>query len=138
MSSFNQAIIVGNLGRDPELAHTGQGTPVLTMSVATSDRFRDSAGKVTTRTEWHRVVAWWDLAEACAKYLKKGDRALVEGRLQARKYEKDGVEHQVSEIVARRVQFLTGRRGGVVESAGAESHEAVEGDALPVDEEIPF
>ncbi len=137
MSSFNQVIIVGNLGRDPELAHTGKGTPVLTLSVATSDRFKDSGGKVTERTEWHRVVAWWDLAEACAKHLKKGDRALVEGRLQARTYEKDGVVHQVTEIVARRVQFLTGRKAGAAESAPPIGEESQE-DAPPVDDEIPF
>lgn len=137
MSSFNQVIIVGNLGRDPDLAHTGQGTPVLTMSVATSDRFKDKEGSVTSRTEWHRVVAWSDLAEACAKHLRKGDRALVEGRLQARKYEKDGAEHQVTEIVARRVQFLRSRKG-VADSADPASHEAAEEDALPDDEEIPF
>jgi single-strand DNA-binding protein len=138
MSSFNQVIIVGNLGHDPELRHTNAGRAVLTLSVATSERFKDGAGEPKERTYWHQVVVWADLAESCAKYLKKGSRALVEGRLQNRKYEKDGEEHSSTEIVARRVQFLSARKERAAERDVSAGDDTDGDEAPPADEDIPF
>jgi single-strand DNA-binding protein len=104
--SVNKVIIIGNLGRDPELNHTKSGTPVCNLSVATSSK---KGGEEVT--EWHRVTCWEKTAEHCAKYLSKGRQVYVEGRLQTRKWEKDGQDHYTTEIVAWSVQFL-GSKGG--------------------------
>lgn len=122
-ASFNQAIVVGNLGRDPEVKYTQNGTAVVTLSVATTERFKDSEGQWQERPEWHQVVVWGAQAERCTKHLAKGDRALFEGRLQTRSYQVNGQERKVTEIVARTVQFLGGRKGGPEVSAGQDEQE---------------
>lgn len=135
MPSMNRVFLIGNLGHEPEVRATSGGTPVLTLSVATTERFKDAGGGRKERTDWHRVVAWNDLATNCEKYLKKGDRVLVEGRLQVREYEKDGEKRTSVEVVARNVQFLTFKKGAQAEPA--EPDPAID-DAGPADEEIPF
>lgn len=108
--SVNLAILVGHLGRDPELTVTTGGKSVCRMSLATSHK--GGGGEVT---EWHRVVAWGKLAESCSQYLAKGRQIYVEGRLQTRAYvDKDKVKRHSTEIVAHRVDFLGGgeSRGG--------------------------
>jgi single-strand DNA-binding protein len=100
---MNKAIILGHLGQDPELKETTKGTKVVNLSVATTEKFNDEK-----RTEWHRVVAFNATAENCAKYLTKGRQVLVEGRIQTREWEKDGVKRYSTEIIADRVQFLGG------------------------------
>jgi len=107
MSSVNKVILIGNLGADPELKHTTSGTAVCTLSVATTDKRKDQAGDWTESTEWHRVNIWQKTAENCAKYLKKGSKIYVEGRLGTRKWEnKDGVTMYSTEVTAFTVQFL--------------------------------
>jgi single-strand DNA-binding protein len=114
--SVNKAIIIGNLGQDPELRHTGDGTPVATLSVATNETWKDKQGTRQERTEWHRVVCWQGLAETCGRYLSKGRQVYVEGRIQTRDWQdKDGNERQTKEIVAREVKFLGGRDGSGAE-----------------------
>lgn len=111
MASVNKAIIVGNLGRDPEMRYTQSNTPVATFSVATTDQWTDKNGERQERTEWHRVVAWARLAEICGQYLQKGKQVYIEGRLQTREWEdKDGQKRYTTEIVAREMQML-GRPG---------------------------
>jgi len=111
MASVNKAIIVGNLGRDPEMRYTQNNTPVATFSVATTDQWSDKSGERQERTEWHRVVAWARLAEICGQYLKKGKQVYIEGRLQTREWEdKTGQKRYTTEIVAREMQML-GRAG---------------------------
>jgi single-strand DNA-binding protein len=111
MGSVNKAIVVGNLGADPDLAHTQSGKPVVNFSVATTERWRDAQEQQQERTEWHRVVAWGQLAENCAKYLAKGRQVYVEGQIQTRKWEdRDGNTRYTTEIQARQVTFLQGGR----------------------------
>ncbi|MGD9224459.1 MAG: single-stranded DNA-binding protein, partial [Desulfobacteraceae bacterium] len=113
MSGINKAIIVGNLGRDPEMRYTPDGTAVANFSVATSESWTDKqSGEKKERTEWHRIVAWRRLGEICGEYLSKGSQVYVEGKLQTRSWEQEGVTRYTTEIVATTVQFLGGRDGG--------------------------
>lgn len=108
MASVNKVILIGNLGRDPELRYTQSGQAVANFSLATNERFggRDG-GEQQERTEWHRIVTWGKTAETCAQYLAKGRNVYIEGRLQTRDWEdRDGNKRQTTEVVAQRVQFL--------------------------------
>jgi single-strand DNA-binding protein len=112
MASVNRVILVGNLGRDPELRYIQSGQAVANFTLATNDRWRDKEGNNQERTEWHRIVVWGKSAENCAQYLQKGRSVYVEGRLQTRDWEdKDGNKRQTTEVVAQTVQFLGGRGG---------------------------
>lgn len=113
--SVNKAILVGNLGKDPELRYTPSGTAVCTFSLATTDRFKNKQGEQQERTEWHNIVVWAGLAEICGKYLTKGKQVYIEGRIQNRSYDdRDGNKRYISEIVANEMQMLsrTGDQGG--------------------------
>ena len=113
MASINKAIIIGNLGDDPELRYTESNTAVTTLSVATSERWKDKNGEPQEKTEWHRIVVFGRQAENCNQYLKKGRSVYIEGRIQTRKWEdKDGNPRYTTEIVAQTVQFLSGGRDG--------------------------
>lgn len=107
MAGINKVILIGNLGRDPELRYTPDGTPVTNFSIATSDSWTDkTSGEKREKTEWHRIVVWRKLAEICAEYLAKGRQVYIEGKLQTRSWEKDNVTRYTTEIVASDVQFL--------------------------------
>lgn len=108
---MNKVIIVGNLGRDPELRNTTNGTPVCNLNVATSRKFKNASGEVVEETEWHRVVVWGKQAETCAKYLAKGRTVAVDGRLKTGKYEKDGETRYSTDIVADDIRFVGGGKG---------------------------
>lgn len=113
MAGVNKVIIVGNLGQDPEIRYMSDGTAVANFSVATSMTWKDKqTGEKKELTEWHRIVAWRALGELCGKYLSKGRQVYVEGRLQTRSWEKDGVTRYTTEIVANEVQFLGSRDDG--------------------------
>ena len=113
MASVNKVILIGNLGRDPELRYTQTGQAVANFTLATSDRWNDRDGNAQERTEWHRIVVWAKQAENCAQYLSKGRSVSVEGRIQTREWEdKEGNKRQTTEIVAQNVRFLGGPRGG--------------------------
>ena len=118
----NKAIIVGNLGQDPEVRYTASGTAVTNVSVATTDSWIDrQSGERQDRTEWHRVVFFNRLAEIAAEYLKKGSQVFIEGRIQTRKWEdKDGNERWTTEIVANEMQMLGSRGGGGVQGGPAD------------------
>ncbi len=122
MSGVNKAIIIGRLGRDPELKYTPDGTAIANFSVATSEEWKDkNTGEKKERTEWHRIVAYRKLAEICGEYLSKGKQVYIEGRIQTREWvDKDSVKRYTTEIVAADVQFLGSRDG----SAPAESRRA--------------
>jgi single-strand DNA-binding protein len=110
--SVNKVILIGNLGKDPELKHTSGGTAVATMTVATNERFKDKSGEWQDRTEWHTVVLWQRLAEIAAEYLKKGRSVYVEGRLQTRSWEdKQGQKRYTTEVVASDLVLLGGGSG---------------------------
>ncbi|NQZ96589.1 MAG: single-stranded DNA-binding protein, partial [Myxococcales bacterium] len=113
MASVNKVILIGNLGKDPELRYTQSGQAVANFNIATTERFggRDG-GEMQERTEWHRIVTWGKTAENCAQYLSKGRSVYIEGRLQTRDWEdKEGNKRYTTEITALRVQFLGGREG---------------------------
>lgn len=110
MAGINKVILIGNLGRDPEVRYTQSGTAVASFSIATSERWTDrDTGENRERTEWHRIVAFGKLGERCGEYLAKGRQVYVEGRLQTSSYEKDGITRYTTDIVASVVQFLGGR-----------------------------
>ncbi len=127
MASVNRVILVGNLGRDPELRYIPSGQAVANFTLATNDRWRDKEGNNQERTEWHRIVVWGKSAENCAQYLQKGRSVYIEGRLQTREWEdKDGNKRQTTETIAQTVQFLGGRGGA---GGGAESGGGPAGDS---------
>ncbi|NHZ64180.1 single-stranded DNA-binding protein [Massilia genomosp. 1] len=113
MASVNKVIIVGNLGRDPEIRYMPSGDAIANIAVATSYKSKDrNTGEQKELTEWHRISFFGRLAEIVGQYLKKGSSVYVEGRLQTRKYtDKDGVEKYATEIVAEQMQMLGGRQG---------------------------
>ena len=104
---INKAMIIGNLGQDPEKKVAENGTVITTFSVATTEKWKDkNSGETTEQTEWHRVVAFRRLAEICADYLRKGSKVYIEGKLQTRSWEKDGVKKYSTEIVAQEMKML--------------------------------
>ena len=106
-SGINKVILVGNLGQDPEIKYTAGGAAVTTISIATSDSWKDKdTGEDQERTEWHRVVLWRRLAEITGEFLRKGSKVYIEGQLQTRKWEQDGQTRYTTEIVAKDIQFL--------------------------------
>jgi single-strand DNA-binding protein len=112
MAGVNKAILIGNLGRDPELRYTQSGQAVVNFTLATSENWNDKSGERVERTEWHRIVVWGKVGEVCAQYLSKGRTVYVEGRIQTREWEdKDGNKRNTTEINAQTVQFLGGPRG---------------------------
>jgi single-strand DNA-binding protein len=125
---LNKVMIIGRLGRDPEMRYTPSGRPVTTFSVATSRSWNTSEGERRTETEWFNVVAWGSLAEICNQYLVKGQQVYVEGRLQSRSWEDhDGKRHNSVEIVANEMIMLGDRRQSSDPSENAE----VEEDEFP-------
>ena len=114
MASINKVIVIGNLGRDPEVRYTPNGAAVCNVSVATTRSWKDkTSGDKVEETEWHRVVFYDRLAEIAGEFLKKGRSVYVEGRLKTRKWQdKDGKDNYTTEIVAEQMQLLGGREGG--------------------------
>jgi single-strand DNA-binding protein len=111
--SVNKVILLGNLGKDPEVRYTGSGVAVATFSMATSEQWRDADGNAQERTEWHNIVVWRKLAEIVGEYLKKGSKIYCEGRLQYRTYDdKNGVKRYVTEIVMDTLVMLDGKKSG--------------------------
>ncbi len=113
MASVNKVILMGNLGRDPEVRYMPNGEAVANFSIATTENWKDKSGVKQEKTEWHNIVMYRRLAEIAGEYLKKGRPVYIEGRLQTRKWEKDGVTRYSTEIIADQMQMLgTGRDGG--------------------------
>jgi single-strand DNA-binding protein len=143
---YQQIVIVGNLGKDPEMRYTPSGTPVTSMNVATSRKYTGSDGQLVKETTWFRVSVFGKQAEACAQYLKKGSSVLVEGRLTPdkatggpRTYTRnDGSAGASFEVAANTVRFMSSRDSGSTSSGGAASSSS--DDDVPVgnEEEIPF
>jgi len=146
----NKAIIVGNLGRDPEVRYSANGNAIANVTIATTESWKDrQSGERQEKTEWHRVVFFSRLAEIAGEYLKKGSKVYIEGRLQTRKWEdRDGNERYTTEIVANEMQMLGGRGGG--DSQGDSPPDYSQAEAAPAsrgggggqdgdfDDDIPF
>lgn len=127
MASVNKVILVGNLGRDPEIRYLPSGDPVANITLATSSRYKGRDGNMVEETEWHRVTFFGKLADIVGQYLKKGRSVYVEGRLKTRKYtDKDGVEKYATDIIANEMQMLGSREGmgepGGGQDGGGESY----------------
>jgi single-strand DNA-binding protein len=150
MASVNKAIIIGNLGKDPEMRYMPSGDAICNFSLATTDSWKDKNGEKQEKTEWHRISMFGKLAEIAGEYLKKGSQVYVEGRIQTRKWtNKEGQDQYTTEIVADKMQMLGGRSGGggnsfeVVEkpSSGASSAKQAAkggGDFDNFEDDIPF
>ncbi len=152
MAGVNKVILIGNLGRDPEIRYTQGGTAVANFTLATTDRFKNRDGEWEDRTEWHRVVFFGRTAEVCGEYLHKGKQVYVEGRLQTRKWEdKGGQERYTTEIVGDRMQMLgradggaSGGRGGSDQEGrgrrdqGGRGSQGVSEPPIGPDDDIPF
>lgn len=139
MAGINKAILVGNLGRDPEVRYTPSGVAVASFSIATSDEWKDKdTGEKKERTEWHRIVAWRRLGEICGEYLHKGSQVYIEGKIQTRSWEdRDGNQRYTTEIIAQTMQMLgSSGRQGRAESPG-ERFPVEEPITVP-DDDIPF
>ena len=144
MASVNKVILVGNLGRDPEVRYMPSGDAMVNLSIATAENWKDKNGDRQEKTEWHRVVMFGRLAEIAGEYLKKGSQAYIEGRLQTRKWtDKEGQEKYTTEIVADRMQMLGGRSGssggsGGGGNSGDTSTESFSGGIDDLEDDIPF
>jgi len=161
--SVNKVILVGNLGKDPELRYTPSGTAVATFSMATTERYKDRDGQRQEKTEWHNIVAWRQLAEICGKFLHKGKQVYIEGKIQTRSYDdRDGNKRYITEIVVDQMQMLGSkddgqsggggyggqqesgstssqqRGGGQQRPAGGSNKDDFEEPAFNPDDEIPF
>jgi single-strand DNA-binding protein len=144
----NKVILVGNLGKDPELSYTQSGTARCRFSLATSESYTNNSGERQARTEWHNIVVWGKLAETVSKFLQKGRQVYLEGRIQNRSYEdKEGIKRYISEINANRVTFLGGRGGGGSSDGGPPPSDDYSGGDFdgggasgvgPNDDDIPF
>jgi single-strand DNA-binding protein len=120
--AVNKVILVGNLGKDPELKYTNSQMAVTRFSIATTERRKDQSGNWVDQTEWHRVVCFGKTAENCNNYLKKGRQVYVEGRIQTNKWQdKEGKDRYTTEIIANTVQFLGGKGGGASTDIQVES-----------------
>ncbi len=140
MASVNKAILIGNLGKDPELRYTGSGTAVCNFSIATTEKWRDQqSNEMKERTEWHNIVLWGRQGENAKEYLQKGSPVYIEGRIQTRSYDdKEGNKRWITEIVGQRMQFL-GRRGDTARDEGqAPPPEAAAQPMADEDDDLPF
>lgn len=136
MASVNKVILIGNLGRDPELRYTPSGTAVANFTVATNETWKDKDGAKQEHTEWHRVVAWGKLAEIAGEYLRKGRQVYIEGSIRSRTFkDKDGNEKTAVEIRADTMVMLGRQEGGPPE--GKAAAEAAPPEYTP-DDDIPF
>ena len=151
--SVNKVILLGNLGKDPEVKYTPSGTPVAKLALATNERYKDKEGQWQDRTEWHNIVLWQRLAEIAGEYLKKGSKVYIEGKLQTRSWEdkQTNQKRYMTEVVANDLVLLGGRGEGAGESGGysraaaAGNHfdqrepEPASATSSPIsDEDIPF
>lgn len=144
VSSMNKVILIGRLGNDPELKYTPNGTAQAQISLATSEKWKDSDGNQKEKTEWHRIVAWRRQAEFVGEWLKKGQLVSIEGKLQTRSWEQDGQKKYMTEIVADNITMLGSRAEGgggsktggppKDEDAPAASTESIDDD----DDDLPF
>jgi single-strand DNA-binding protein len=136
--SLNKVILIGNLGKDPEVSYTASGVAVAKFSVATNERWKDSEGNPQERTEWHNIIAWRKLAEICGQYLKKGSKVYLEGKLQTRSWDdkNTGAKRYTTEIIVDDMIMLDGRGGGGSGESGGESAPA---ESAPVEkDDLPF
>ena len=142
MASLNKVMLIGNLGKDPEVRFTASGQAVASFSLATSEKFKGKSGEMEERTEWHNITLWGKLAEIAGEYLSKGKTIYIEGRLQTRKWQdKSGNDRYTTDIVGDKMQMLSakGERSGGGDSSSAHKSTAASYEEPPFqDDDIPF
>ena len=142
MASLNKVMLIGNLGKDPEVRFTASGQAVASFSLATSEKFKGKTGEWEERTEWHNITLWGKLAEIAGEYLSKGKTIYVEGRLQTRKWQdKSGNDRYTTDIVGDKMQMLSpkGERSGGGDSSSASKSGGASYEEPPFqDDDIPF
>jgi len=136
MAGINKVILVGNLGKDPEVRHLEGGTTVANFTMATTEVYKDKSGNRKEQTEWHNIVVWRGLADIAEKYLKKGSTIYLEGKIKTRSYDKDGSKHYTTDIIADSFTMLGGKKDG------APSSEVASGPATEItptkSDDLPF
>jgi len=139
MSSLNKVQLIGRLGQDPEVRYTKSNTAVATLSLATSEKYKDDSGQYQEKTEWHRVVAWGRVAEICKDYLKKGSLVYLEGSIHTKEWEKDGVKRYTTEVKAYQMKMLDSKNSNQ-ESKPEENNQPVEisKNFDDMDDDLPF
>jgi len=142
MRGVNKVILVGNLGRDPEVRYTKDGKAVATLNVATTEQWNDQNGQRQEKTEWHRVVLWGKQAETAKEYLSKGRQVYIEGRLETRTWDdREGKKRYTTEVRANQMIMLGGRGDGGVGREAPSAPEAPEGPHEPfeaTEDDVPF
>ena len=142
MASLNKVMLIGNLGKDPEVRFTASGQAVASFSLATSEKFKGKSGEMEERTEWHNITLWGKLAEIAGEYLSKGKTVYIEGRLQTRKWQdKNGNDRYTTDIVGDRMQMLSakGERSGGGEPSSTQKSGGSSYEEPPFqDDDIPF
>jgi len=142
MASLNKVMLIGNLGKDPEVRFTASGQAVTGFSLATSEKFKGKTGEWEERTEWHNITLWGKLAEIAGEYLSKGKTVFIEGRLQTRKWQdKSGNDRYTTEIVGDKMQMLSakGERGSGESTSSPKTSAAGNYEEPPFqDDDIPF
>jgi single-strand DNA-binding protein len=134
----NKAILIGRLGKDPEVRYTPDGTMVTNFNLATDEQWKDKNGEKVQKTEWHRIVTFGKLAEICGNYLVKGKLVFIEGRIQTRSWEdKDGVKRFTTEIIASDMKMLDSKGQGQAKAGGDAADAAVGSNGTPM-EDVPF
>lgn len=138
MATVNKVILIGRLGKDPELKYLPSGTPLCSFSLATSESYTDKQGKKVENTEWHNIVIWEKLAEVANQFLKKGSQVYLEGKLKYENYEKDGVKKTIAKIVAKELVFLDAKelKENKPEPAKVQTFES--DNSFEDDKDVPF
>lgn len=135
----NKAILIGRLGKDPEVRYTPDGTMVTNFNLATDEQWKDKSGEKVQKTEWHRIVTFGKLAEICGNYLVKGKLIFVEGRIQTRSWEdKDGVKRFTTEIIASNMQMLDSKAQSKADDSSLEASSASSNNAGTPTDDVPF
>jgi single-strand DNA-binding protein len=135
---LNRVMLIGNLGKDPEVSYTASGVAVAKFSLATNERWKDEAGNTQERTEWHNIVVWSKLAEICGQYLKKGSKVFIEGRLQTRSWDdkNSGTKRYTTEIIAQNMVMLDSKGTGT--ETVPELNEGTDEVSGPEKDDLPF
>lgn len=140
--SVNKVILLGHIGQDPEVKYLDGGVIVANFSLATSEKFKNRSGEEVESTEWHRVVAYGKTAQLIEKYIKKGDKLYIEGKLKTRSWEKEGTKHYLTEIIVNEVQFLGAKKS--TENVPGQPAQYTTAQPVapasnePVDDQLPF
>jgi single-strand DNA-binding protein len=138
MGSYSKTILIGHVGKDPELKVTPGGVSICKFSMATSEQWKDAAGEKKERTTWHNLVIFGKSAEAAEKYVKKGDELMVEGKIQNDEYEKEGVKKTFTSIRVDNFVLLGGKKDGAGKPAAARNNDDRNSSATSYDDDLPF